>query len=88
MEDGDESVRKRLDLAKRSELILEKALQFVTVSGHSIVTVRDIALHCGINLGLIYPGVHNLRKYGSISPERNPEHRDCVAGVPRFEAKS
>jgi TetR/AcrR family transcriptional regulator, cholesterol catabolism regulator len=48
------AVRKRLDPAKRSELILEKALQLFAVSHYSIVTVRDIALHCGINVGLIY----------------------------------
>jgi hypothetical protein len=44
-------VRKRLDPAKRSELILKKALQLFAVSCYSIVTVRDLALHRGIIIG-------------------------------------
>jgi AcrR family transcriptional regulator len=48
------AVPKRLDPAKRSELILEKALPLFAVSRYSIVRVRDIALHRGINVGLIY----------------------------------
>ncbi|MFG1462801.1 TetR/AcrR family transcriptional regulator [Xanthobacter sp. DSM 24535] len=48
------AVRQRLDPAKRSELILDAALQLFGTSHYSIVTVRDIALACGINVGLIY----------------------------------
>lgn len=48
------AVRRRLDPAKRAELILEEALQLFAQSHYSIVTVRDIALRCGINVGLIY----------------------------------
>jgi AcrR family transcriptional regulator len=48
------AVRQRLDPAKRSELILDEALNLFGTSHYSIVTVRDIALACGINVGLIY----------------------------------
>jgi TetR/AcrR family transcriptional regulator, cholesterol catabolism regulator len=48
------AVRQRLDPAKRSALILDKALQLFATSHYSIVTVRDIALACKINVGLIY----------------------------------
>jgi TetR/AcrR family transcriptional regulator, cholesterol catabolism regulator len=48
------AVRRRLDPAKRLELILEEALQLFGRSHFSIVTMRDVALACGINVGLIY----------------------------------
>jgi TetR/AcrR family transcriptional regulator, cholesterol catabolism regulator len=48
------AVRRRLDPAKRLELILDEALQLFGTSHFSIVTVRDVAVACGINVGLIY----------------------------------
>jgi TetR/AcrR family transcriptional regulator, cholesterol catabolism regulator len=47
-------VRQRLAPSKRSQLILDAALQLFGTSHYSIVTVRDIALACGVNVGLIY----------------------------------
>ncbi|QRM53188.1 TetR/AcrR family transcriptional regulator [Sinorhizobium sp. BG8] len=46
--------RQRLDPAKRAELILDAALGLFGTSHYSIVTVREIAVACGVNVGLIY----------------------------------
>ncbi len=46
--------RQRLNPARRRELILEEALQLFTEHHYGIVTVRDIAMRCGINVALIY----------------------------------
>ncbi|MEJ0094451.1 MAG: TetR/AcrR family transcriptional regulator [Methylocella sp.] len=48
------ALRQRLNPAKRRELILDEALQLFTKRHYSIVTVREIAVQCGINVGLIY----------------------------------
>lgn len=48
------SVRQRMAPARRAELILDEALNLFAQRHFSIVTVRDIALQCGINVGLIY----------------------------------
>jgi len=48
------AVRQRLDPAKRAELILDTALELFATSHYSIVTVRDIAFSCKINVALIY----------------------------------
>jgi AcrR family transcriptional regulator len=46
--------RQRLSPAKRRDLILDEALQLFAERHYAVVTVRDIALRCGINVGLIY----------------------------------
>jgi TetR/AcrR family transcriptional regulator, cholesterol catabolism regulator len=48
------TVRKRLDPATRSELILDVALKLFAEQHYNVVSVRDIAVACGINAGLIY----------------------------------
>jgi AcrR family transcriptional regulator len=48
------AVRRRLDPARRAELILEKSLELFAETHYSVVTVRDVAERCGINVGLIY----------------------------------
>ncbi|MFK8252729.1 TetR/AcrR family transcriptional regulator [Ancylobacter terrae] len=48
------AARQRLKPERRAELILEEALGLFAQRHFSIVTVRDIALRCGINVGLIY----------------------------------
>lgn len=47
-------VRRRLDPAERRALILEEALSLFAGRHYSSVTVRDVALACGINVALIY----------------------------------
>ena len=49
------AARQRLKPERRAEMILEEALGLFAQRHFSIVTVRDIALQCGINVGLIYP---------------------------------
>jgi TetR/AcrR family transcriptional regulator, cholesterol catabolism regulator len=46
--------RKRLDPARRSELILDVALKLFAEQHYNAVSVRDIAEACEINAGLIY----------------------------------
>lgn len=46
--------RVRLDPAVRSELILDEALRQFAERHYSVVTVRDIAVGCGVNPALIY----------------------------------
>lgn len=46
--------RKRLQPAERRGMILEEALRLFAERHFSVVTVRDIALVCGINVGLLY----------------------------------
>jgi AcrR family transcriptional regulator len=45
---------KRLDPSARAELILDQALRLFAERHYSVVTVRDIALACTIQNGLIY----------------------------------
>jgi AcrR family transcriptional regulator len=47
-------VQRRLDPGTRAELILDQALRLFAERHYSVVTVRDIALACGIQNGLIY----------------------------------
>ncbi|MBB3770936.1 AcrR family transcriptional regulator [Angulomicrobium tetraedrale] len=46
--------RKRLQPAERRAIILQTALKLFAQQHYSIVTVRDIAQACGINVGLLY----------------------------------
>lgn len=46
--------RKRLQPAERRVMILEEALRLFAQRHFSVVTVRDIALVCEINVGLLY----------------------------------
>ena len=46
--------RKRLQPAERRGMILEEALRLFATRHFSVVTVRDIALVCDINVGLLY----------------------------------
>jgi AcrR family transcriptional regulator len=46
--------RKRLQPAERRVMILEEALRLFAERHFSVVTVRDIALVCDINVGLLY----------------------------------
>ncbi|EHS53540.1 transcriptional regulator, TetR family [Rhizobium sp. PDO1-076] len=46
--------RQRLDPAKRAELILDAALGLFGTSHFSIVTMRDIAVACDVNVALLY----------------------------------
>lgn len=46
--------RTRLDPAVRAELILDEALRQFAERHYSVVTVRDIAVGCGVNPALIY----------------------------------
>jgi AcrR family transcriptional regulator len=48
------TARKRLDPAIRSELILDMALKLFAEQHYAMVSVRDIAVACDINAGLIY----------------------------------
>ncbi|WP_428031849.1 TetR/AcrR family transcriptional regulator [Ancylobacter sp.] len=48
------TARKRLQPAERRGMILEEALRLFAERHFSVVTVRDIALVCGINVGLLY----------------------------------
>lgn len=48
------TARKRLQPAERRVLILEEALRLFASRHFSVVTVRDIALVCDINVGLLY----------------------------------
>lgn len=48
------TARKRLQPAERRVMILEEALRLFATRHFSVVTVRDIALVCGINVGLLY----------------------------------
>lgn len=48
------AVRRRLNPTERRTLILDEALRLFAERHYSVVTVRDIALACGINVGLIY----------------------------------
>jgi AcrR family transcriptional regulator len=48
------ALSKRLDPSARTELILEQALRLFAERHYSVVTVRDIALACDIQNGLIY----------------------------------
>ncbi|MDQ0471442.1 TetR/AcrR family transcriptional regulator [Labrys wisconsinensis] len=86
-------VRQRLDPALRSELILEKALELFAETHYSIVTVRDIARHCGINVGLIYHYfdnkdhlfrsalAHAIDQLVAGYEERRREQADPFAGI-------
>jgi len=47
-------VRKRLQPSERRTIILQDALRLFAERHYSIVTVRDIAQLCGINVGLLY----------------------------------
>ncbi|WP_246519730.1 TetR/AcrR family transcriptional regulator [Ancylobacter lacus] len=46
--------RRRLNPVERRTLILEEALRLFAERHYSVVSVRDIALACDINVGLIY----------------------------------
>lgn len=46
--------RQRLDPEKRIELILDATLGLVGTSHFSVVTMRDIALACNVNVALLY----------------------------------
>lgn len=46
--------RKRLQPAERRAMILEEALRLFAERHFSVVTVRDIAMVCEINVGLLY----------------------------------
>ncbi|QFR33605.1 TetR/AcrR family transcriptional regulator [Ancylobacter sp. TS-1] len=46
--------RKRLQPAERRAMILEEALRLFAERHFSVVTVRDIAMVCDINVGLLY----------------------------------
>lgn len=46
--------RKRLQPAERRGMILEEALRLFAERHFSVVTVRDIAMVCDINVGLLY----------------------------------
>ncbi len=46
--------RKRLQPAERRGMILDEALRLFAERHFSVVTVRDIALVCDINVGLLY----------------------------------
>ncbi|QIB34126.1 TetR/AcrR family transcriptional regulator [Ancylobacter pratisalsi] len=48
------AARRRLQPAERREMILEEALRLFAARHYSVVTVRDIAMVCGINVGLLY----------------------------------
>lgn len=48
------TARKRLQPAERRGMILEEALRLFAQRHFSVVTVRDIALVCDINVGLLY----------------------------------
>jgi AcrR family transcriptional regulator len=48
------AVRRRLNPVERRGLILDEALRLFAERHYSAVTVRDIALTCEINVGLIY----------------------------------
>lgn len=48
------AVRRRLNPAERRTLILDEALRLFAERHYSSVTMRDVALACGINVGLIY----------------------------------
>lgn len=46
--------RQRLDPSRRVELILDATLGLVGTSHFSVVTMRDIALACDVNVALLY----------------------------------
>lgn len=48
------AVRRRLQPAERRTIILDEALRLFAERHYAMVTVRDIALTCDINVGLIY----------------------------------
>lgn len=48
------AVRRRLNPVERRTLILDEALRLFAERHYSTVTVRDVALACEINVGLIY----------------------------------
>ncbi|MCS0495245.1 TetR/AcrR family transcriptional regulator [Ancylobacter sp. MQZ15Z-1] len=48
------AARRRLNPAERREMILEEALRLFAERHYSVVTVRDIAMVCDINVGLLY----------------------------------
>jgi len=48
------AIRQRLDPATRCALILDEALRQFAERHYSVVTVRDVAVGCGINAALIY----------------------------------
>ncbi|MCK0195885.1 TetR/AcrR family transcriptional regulator [Ancylobacter sp. 6x-1] len=50
----EKAPRRRLQPAERRTLILEEALRLFAERHYSGVSVRDIALACGINVGLLY----------------------------------
>ncbi len=48
------AARQRLDPSRRMELILDATLGLVGTSHFSVVTMRDIALACDVNVALLY----------------------------------
>ncbi len=48
------AARQRLDPSRRVELILDATLGLVGTSHFSVVTMRDIALACDVNVALLY----------------------------------
>ncbi|TCK23803.1 TetR family transcriptional regulator [Ancylobacter aquaticus] len=48
------TARKRLQPAERRVMLLEEALRLFATRHFSVVTVRDIALVCDVNVGLLY----------------------------------
>lgn len=48
------AARQRLDPERRMELILDATLGLVGTSHFSVVTMRDIALACNVNVALLY----------------------------------
>ncbi|MGA0564013.1 TetR/AcrR family transcriptional regulator [Ancylobacter sp. VNQ12] len=51
---AERPARKRLQPAERRTMILDEALRLFAERHYSIVTVRDIAQSCDINVGLLY----------------------------------
>jgi TetR/AcrR family transcriptional regulator, cholesterol catabolism regulator len=70
--------RKRLDPAIRSELILDEALRLFAERHFSVVTVRDIADACAINVGLIYYYFENKEQL---------VHRVLAHAIEQFQAR-
>lgn len=86
------AARQRLDPEQRVELILDATLGLVGTSHFSIVTMRDIALACDVNVALLYhyfSGKDELiravlaRALGQVTNDyesRREEHRDDFLG--------